>query len=134
MEDDVLGQRIQAFYQDKKFDETIIKQVLPLIKTRMETLKDFERLTQHFFEDPTISTRNDVDKRVVNDLLEQLESIENWEALNIFPTFKSIMEKNSVRMPVLYYLLTGEERGLPLPESLEILGKERTLSRLRTIK
>ena len=70
----------------------------------------------------------------MNDLLEQLESIENWEALNIFPTFKSIMEKNSVRMPVLYYLLTGEERGLPLPESLEILGKERTLSRLRTIK
>jgi len=36
-------------------------------------------------------------------------------------------------MPVLYTIITGQERGLPLPESLEILGKEEVLSRLQKI-
>ena len=37
-------------------------------------------------------------------------------------------------MPILYYICTGEERGLPLPDSLEILGKEEILSRLKKLE
>jgi hypothetical protein len=36
-------------------------------------------------------------------------------------------------MPILYKLLTGNEKGLPLPESLEILGKGKTLKRMSNI-
>jgi hypothetical protein len=40
------------------------------------------------------------------------------------------MIKYKIKMPLFYKIFTGKEKGLPLPETLEILGKEKTLARL----
>ena len=46
---------------------------------------------------------------------------------------KEILLQYHIRMPVLYTLLTGKAKGLPLPETIAILGKEKTLARLEKV-
>lgn len=114
-------------------DESLLDRLLPLLQTRLEKLNDFESLAGHFYTEPEIVIREEKEKEIVKDLREELEKLSNWNKDKIFPVFKSVMQKHTIRMPVLYYLLTGAERGLPLPESVEILGKEKTLSRLQNM-
>jgi glutamyl/glutaminyl-tRNA synthetase len=111
----------------------MLDKLLPLLQTRLEKLNDFELLARHFYKDLDITARDEKEKEIVHDLRAELEKVTDWSKDIIFPVFKSVMQKHTIRMPVLYYLLTGKERGLPLPESIEILGKEKTLSRLSTI-
>lgn len=103
-------------------------QLLGLAKTRMNTLADFKDL---MFDD-TRTLRNDKEKEIAAQLKNDLEQIseDNWERDAIFKVFKSIMEKNNIKMNIFYYIFTGKERGLPLPEVLEALGKKSSLDRL----
>lgn len=134
MPDEELVGKIIAFYQGKDLDKTMVMKLLPLLKTRMNTLKDFEVLTNFFFAASDITPRNDVEKEVAIDLHETLSTVPTWTEQDIFLAFKAVLEKHSIKMPILYYLLTGSERGLPLPQAIEILGKEETLQRLDSIK
>lgn len=117
-----------------RIDQTLLLSVIPLVKTRMETLNDFLLLTKHFFSEPEIIPRSEGEKKIIVSLQKELRSIHTWEKESIFASLKTIMSSYSIRMPVLYYLLTGEEKGLPLPESLEILGKEKVVCRLDHIR
>lgn len=133
MDDEELLGRIISFNSDTHLDKETVRKLLPLLKTRMETLKDFESLTAFFFQVPSITPRSDKEGEVVIDLIQVLESAPSWTEEDIFLAFKSVLEKHSLRMPVLYYLLTGNEKGLPLPKSIEILGREETLKRLKAL-
>ena len=125
--DDELKQLILDFYPKAKTlsDETFTG-LLPLVKTRMETLKDFEELTTVFFGD----AKTGEDRDLAHVVLKALSSLSSWSHDMIFAEMKKIMQEKQIRMPVLYTLLTGKERGLPLPQLLEILGKEKTLTLL----
>lgn len=129
-----LMKRLQDFYSERKLDENTLRKLLPLVKTRMETLKDFEALTNFLFFPPHVSVRNDTEKKVILELRALLSDMDEWTEKRLFGVLKTVLEKYHIRMPVLYYLLTGEEKGLPLPQSLEILGKEETLKRLQNIR
>ena len=59
-----------------------------------------------------------------------MAKIDNWKKDTIFTVLKEAMEHFSIRMPVFYSIFTGKDKGLPLPETLEILGKEKTIQRL----
>jgi len=134
MTDDALLEKIVNFYNEKKLDETLVRKLLPLLKTRMETLRDFDSLTKIFFEAPVVVLRSSVEKEIVIDIQDILATISSWNEADILVALKTVLEKNLIRMPVLYYLLTGEEKGLPLPESLVLLGKVEVLKRLREIE
>jgi len=133
MNDEELLRRILSFYEDKKLDTMLVKKLLPLLKTRMETLKDFEHLTDFFFTLPAIVFRNTKEKEIILDLLAYFSEMSHWTEQEILLGMKTVLEKHVTRMPVLYFLFTGKEKGLPLPASLEILGKEEVLKRLRTL-
>jgi glutamyl-tRNA synthetase len=108
--------------------------IAPLIKTRMMKLKDFIGLTAHFFEAPLITVRNEKDGEVVGELLLSLRKVDKWEKDEILKVLKTVMQKQDIKMPLLYYIFTGQERGLPLPESLEIIGQSETLRRVEKIQ
>lgn len=110
--------------------EQLVKQLLPLIRERMQTLKDFEILAGHFFKEPEITVSNTLEKQIILELNEQFAKIPDWNKDTIFSVMKDILVKYSIRMPVLYRLITGNDKGLPLPESVEILGKEKIVNRL----
>lgn len=134
LENDTLIEKLRRFYHGDKEVSDVLKNeetlglLIDLAKTRMETLKDFRELV--------ISTKavleTDLEKKVARDLLEGLSKIDEkgWTKEAIFAVCKEVMKANGVRMPVLYKIFTGKEKGLPLPESLEMLNKEKTLKSL----
>lgn len=133
MSDEELLTKIKDFYKDRQLDDVLVRKLLPLLKTRMETLSDFEQLTGYFFAPPSVVPRDQKEKEIIVDLHSILSDVTDWTEQGIFVALKAVLEKHSARMPVLYYLFTGEEHGLPLPQSLEILGKETTLMRLKQL-
>jgi len=126
-----LKQKLIAFdLEIGKMPKDLLNQLMPLLKTRMQTLKEFVPLTKHFFIEPAVS-QDPIHKIIAQELYAELAKITDWNKDTIFAVCKRVMQDHKVRMPVLYLILTGQERGLPLPESLEILGKEKTLTRLQ---
>lgn len=109
----------------KNIDDRLIS----LAQTRMSTLRDFEELTQFFNKKPKVKL-DDKEKVVAKVLHYDLGKLSKWDAEEILFALKNIMDKEGVKMKVFYKIFTGKESGLPLPQSLEILGKSETLKRL----
>ena len=128
--DDELKQHLLEFLPYLR-EKTNLEKLLPLVKTRMEVLGDFPALAAHFYTFSCPVVREAKEKEVAHFLIEAFEKIAEWNPETILALFKESLTQYGIRMPVLYYILTGEEKGLPLPESVEILGKEETLSRLK---
>ena len=95
----------------------------------MKTLNDFNDLTEHFFEEPNI-TLNQKEKAIGEKLIERFSAIQQWSNEAILKELKYVMGRKNINMFFIYKILTGRDRGLPLPQSLEILGKETVLARL----
>ncbi len=127
--DEVLMKRLTDFYPWLSNDIDTVHVLLPLIKERLQTLKDFESLAGHFFSEPVISLTPE-EKEIAKDLEHELSLAETWDKEQILTACKNILQKHGIRMSVLYKLLTGKEKGLPLPESLVVLGKEKVIKRL----
>jgi glutamyl/glutaminyl-tRNA synthetase len=115
----------------KKISDDQFTKLLPLVKTRMKTLKEFAELTTVFFSDPDFQKLEEKEKSCSKRLESELEKMDRWDSDAIFQTMKSVMTQENVKMPLFYKLFTGKERGLPLPQILEILGKERSLELLQ---
>ncbi len=114
----------------KNVDENLLDKLIPLAQTRMETLHDFYTLTSYFFEAPD-EILTDSEKTIAKDLLAQFVSIKVWNEERILSAMKVVLTKNSIKMSVLYKIMTGQTAGLPLPQSLAILGKDETIKRLQ---
>jgi glutamyl-tRNA synthetase len=126
--DQELKKLIIDFYpKAKEMPDETLNALMPLVKTRMEILKEFEQLTQVFFADKG-NIENKSEKAIAQELVHAFSSISQWNHDMIFVEMKKIMESAKIRMPVLYKIITGADRGLPLPQVLEILGKDRTLA------
>jgi glutamyl-tRNA synthetase len=123
------------FGQEKKALEPInnetFEEIVTLAKSRISTLKEFYPLIWHFFPNSPFVLTSDTDKEVAKSLQEEFEKITDWNKDQILEILREVLKKHSIRMPILYTIVTGQERGLPLPESLEILGKQTVLSRLQ---
>lgn len=129
-EDNTISHVFLPLRQAHGQNDSTLRQLLPLVRERMQTLKDFKDLASHFYTQPEIHLRGDLENKIAKELLAKLSEVKEWKKEPLLASLKEILNKFSLRMPVLYYLLTGKEKGLPLPESLEILGKEITVSRL----
>ncbi len=97
----------------------------------MQTLKDFDELTKHFIEEPKNNPRTPQEETVRSHLFTKLEGVQ-WNQEHILSILREILKEQNIKMPTIYYLLTGKEKGLPLPETLVLLGKDKTLSRLKS--
>ena len=113
----------------KKIDEKTLGSFIVLSQTRVTTLKDFSRLIGSFIN-PQKPKLNKAELSIVKDIKEKFTGISKWNQENIFQALKEILLSHKIKMNVLYKIFTGSETGLPLPQSLEILGKEKTLNRL----
>lgn len=114
----------------RDIDEGLIKKIAGLAQTRVKTLKDFEEFFNFFFNKLSVEL-NEKEKSVAQKLLDKLSTLNNWKSAEILIALKQVMTSEEIRMPVLYKIFTDKEAGLPLPESLEILGKEEVLKRLK---
>ncbi|MDP3988130.1 MAG: glutamate--tRNA ligase family protein, partial [Candidatus Levybacteria bacterium] len=116
----------------KKVDKGLSDKFIPLAQTRMTTLNDFYEFAGPYLEETKIEL-NQKEKEIAQRLLKKLSVIEQWDNETILSTLRQIIKEENIRMPVIYKIITGKERGLPLPESLEIFGWEKTLERLKKL-
>ncbi len=120
-----------------------LKQIAPLVQTRIETLAEFGNLTHFFFADDILPTADVFipKKRTLEDTLafaaEQLALLEltDWTHEALEPALKQLGESKqwSVKenFMLLRAILTGSTMSPPLLESMIVFGKARTLDRLR---
>ena len=123
------------------------KQVLALAQDRLKTLKDLPILTNYFFEEPkpdeTLITDNKQLKKLTNDELKSLvqatiedfEKIEIWDSENIQNCLNNLLEKTGQKPGILFSLIriivTWAPFSPQLNDTLELLGKDQTLDRLK---
>lgn len=133
-----LRTQISDFFEGK-YNEDLIDKIVPLIQTRISTLAEFETMAGFFFE------RKTVDKELLKDgyqshiesAIETLEKIETWslDALNtdLMQMIKIKGYKVGDFFMTLRIAITGSKSTPPINESMEILGKEETIERLKQI-
>ncbi|MGA7157089.1 MAG: glutamate--tRNA ligase [Acidobacteriaceae bacterium] len=123
-------------------DETI-RNIIPLVQARMETLGQFGDMTSFLFSDnisPTESVwlpKKRTFEETVAFAAEQLTALEAaaWDATSIESALKALGEAKqwSVKenFMLLRAILTGSLTSPPLTDSMIVFGKSRTLDRLR---
>lgn len=139
-----LYRNLIPFLQKQADKETVIS-IIPLVKERMTVLTDWKNLTDFFFAEPEINQKlflnlRDVKLPEIKEFLKQVYTVfEKLTVLNIqavkpllTPTLTST-KKVSVKsyFQAIHLSLTGKTITPPLNESMAILGKDTTLSRLK---
>jgi glutamyl-tRNA synthetase len=123
--------------------DTYLREIAPLIQTRIETLGQFGDLTSFFFRDDVLPTQEVFlpKKRTLEETLaftaEQLTVLEatDWTHEAMEPALKKLGEEKgwSVKenFMLLRAIITGSTMSPPLLESLVVFGKARSLDRVR---
>jgi glutamyl-tRNA synthetase len=137
-----LKERILPFVPSE-FPMDKLDQVLPLIQERLITLADFTDLTK-FFYTPIDYTADLLMKKatssaLVKDELEQtitlINSLDTWQLQTLEEEIRNLQEKNDWHKGQYFMMLriaaTGEKATPPLFATIEILGKELFIKRLR---
>jgi len=134
MDNQTLKSTLADFYKDNsevtafiKGDFKIVDLIINLAKTRMKTLIDFKNLV--ISKVPKLSAD---EKNIANSLSEKFSAINSWNKETILAGMKEILQTKKIKGNILYKIIVGFESGLPLPESLEILGKEKTLDKIKS--
>jgi len=133
--DEELIQLLFDFDRNIPRNKDLLKKIIPLIRERMKLLSEFETLAGFFFRVPEEYERP-IEKQRLQIALSVLESCDwNHEGMEkaIRDASGSVNMKAKDVFMELRVAVTGKTVGPPLLESLEILGKEETLLRLRSV-
>lgn len=146
---DELMKRAEPFWPDNAIDadQGYKQRVLALARDRMKTLADLPVLTGYFFAEPgedwTLITDNKQLKKLepgeISRLLDSaytaLESLDAWDAGGIQDTLNGLLEQTGQKPGVLFSLIRIATTWAPfspqLNDTLALLGRERTLARLK---
>ena len=123
--------------------QDLVPQILPLIKERLVTLKDFEELTAFFYRDITVDQNALTKKSTVEEVKAQLAATKSslealddksWSHEKIEQKVRSLAEANGWK-PGQYFMMlrvavTGKTATPPLFETMQVLGRDAVLKRL----
>jgi glutamyl-tRNA synthetase len=131
--------KIKIFeFLNKKYPEDLIDKTVPLIKERIKKLSDYLPMCEFFFKAPTnyevsLNGKEDFFGKVKI----ELEKIVDWRALVIGEALvnlaKKLEIKNSQFFADMRMVITGKKISPPLNDSMEILGKEECLERIKKL-
>lgn len=150
MSDEELTKRLQEFLVDHPNKEKI-GPVVPLIKERIKKLSDFVPLTDFLWEKPEYDqeifnkiisghperSEGSLDlKSLLQKILEKLEQIKSpWSADVFEKTFRDLAEELKIKAGDLFQLIrvavSGQLVTPPLFESIQILGEEEAVARIK---
>jgi glutamyl-tRNA synthetase len=127
----------------RPLDIGYIRQIMPLIQERAKTLAEVPQLSDFFFVD-----RLEYDTGLLLDKIESAEAVralqasvakmdelKDWDAALLEAVFRPLADELKLKTSVFFGLLrvaiTGRKAAPPLFQTMEVLGKERCLKRLR---
>lgn len=144
MTDEQLTKRLQDYLVDHPAKDKI-GPVVPLIKERIKKLSDFIPLTDFLFEKPEYEKqifekvagdkKNDLGK-ILSEILDSLKSLKTpWESAEFEKNFRALGERLGLSPTQIFQLIriavSGQTVTPPLFESIQILGEEETLGRVK---
>jgi len=115
----------------KDIDAKILEKIVPLAQSRLTTLNDFAGLVEPFFVDIQSFNLSEDEKNAAKRLSDCLKKVENWNIENILSALQTFCQEEKANMKLVYRILTGKNQGLPLSDTLAILGRDQTLTRLK---
>jgi glutamyl-tRNA synthetase len=143
LEDDELAARCLHFLTAAGLspEPLLVRRAMPLVKERMKTLTDSVELLRFLFTDDVVPNEKAIQvlakapEDYVHAAATALEGVEPWIAEAIGASLDALAQGAGLNrtkgwQPVRA-AVTGSTVSPPLPESLELLGRERTLARLR---
>ena len=147
---DDLFERVRDFWGEagKAADPTYQKQVLALAQDRLKTLKDLPEVSEFFFREPNpdwsmIDDNKQLAKltrsqqleflQIAHDTLSALSDFSADNVQNCLNSFlQTIEQKPVIGFSLVRFALTWTQFSPDLNKSIAILGKDKTLARLKT--
>lgn len=143
LEDDELAARCLHFLTTAGLspEPVLVRRAMPLVRERMKTLTDSVELLRFLFTDDVVPNEKAAQVLAkapdgyLGSAATALEAVEPWSAGPIGAALDELaagagLNRTKGWQPVRA-AVTGSNVSPPLPESLELLGRERTLARLR---
>ncbi len=128
----------KIYAQNTKFNKAKIAQVLPIVKDRINFVSDFSNIANLFFEEPNLKNHAKeiaISKKVFEKLIDNLSSTAFWKEEAIKTTVVKIMDTQNLSKPQVYrsigIALSGKLITPPIFKSMEILGQNKTIERLK---
>jgi len=126
-----------------QFDDDLFARVAPLVQERVATLGEIAPMVAFFFTDEVLFDEAAFDKTIRHDAVGQdvlrsalasFESLE-WTAAHLHDATLALGEASGLALrksqAPIRCAVTGTSVGPPLFESMELLGRDRTIDRLR---
>ena len=110
--------------------------ITKLVKDRIGKISDFNKLAGFFLVKPEVDIKlfGVNYKKHLSDAASEIEIIEDWKLENLNEKLMEIVKKREYKTGDFFMdlriAITGSKFTPPINESIEILGKEETLSRL----
>ena len=129
---------IQEGLKEWTLDKSYLQKVIKLLQSRLKTLRNFIHLGDFFFTE-SFSREWDIEEKdklkdVLLRLRDKLSSVESWDANSIEKHIRIFLEEESLDsrwfLQTLRVIVTGKKVTPSLFETLEVLGKGKTLKRL----
>jgi glutamyl-tRNA synthetase len=145
LDDDDLAARCLHFLTEEGLmpDPATLLAAMPIVKERMKTLTEAPQLLRFLFTDdlePNEKAAGLIAKAPEGYLArvaDGLEAVDPWSAEAITAALDALAQREELSRTKAFQpvraAVTGSNVSPPLPESLELLGKERTLERLRRL-
>jgi len=139
-----LVQRVrEAIPESRALDVAVMERAMPLVQERMETLSDFMPKTAFVFADhvtpaveeliPKKTTRESA-ILILQEAEDTLAALSIWNTATIEEQCRALVKRLGLKLRSVFMCLrvavTGSRVSPPLFESMELLGREKTLKRL----
>lgn len=135
LSDTDLLQKIRSFYNNS-LPEDVVSKTIPIIRERIRKLSDYKPLCDFLFTAP-VSYEVDLSVHIplIDSIYKALESVSEWNAVKVGEAMVTCAQetntKNSLFFMIVRVIISGKKISPPLNESMEILGKDECLKRLR---
>src|SRR5688572_32402260 len=142
---DDLADRVVRFHEpDRKLDRALVLRIVPLIQERMKKLLDWDEWTDFFFKPEIVPTKEAYRRaklappelaKVLVAAADLLAKNRDVDPKRDEPALRELAQQLGVKVGDFFMALrvaiTGRSATPPLLESMEILGLEKSLARLR---
>ncbi len=123
-------------YHNRQLPVEIVEKTIPLIKERIKKLADYWDYCQFFYERPKSYEVDLKDKEeLLRKIYQRLEKIEEFTVLKIGEEMMKLVKEENLKTGKFFMdlrvAITGKKISPPLNESMEILGKEECLERIK---
>ena len=128
---------------NRPLDIGYVRQFMPLVQERARTLAEVPQLSEFFFveelEYDVGLLLSKIDKteaiRSLQASVAKMDGLKDWNAASLEAVFRPLAEELKLKTGVFFGLLrvavTGRTAAPPLFQTMDVLGKERCLKRLR---